>query len=132
MTAPLFEIGDDLELFALWRLVAEAKFHADPDDTDLWRSPIVHQLATRIADAMLRSYETKGDVKSVEHHRAWRASLPNNVVLPAVKKRLKRDASDEWWERLTLAEKVSYVRGCVAPFDPGQEFIEGLVREAEA
>jgi hypothetical protein len=132
MTAPLFEIGDDLELLALWRLVAEAKFQADPDDTDLWRSPIVHRLTTRLAEAMLRSYETKGDVKSAERHRAWIASLPNNVVLPVVKKQLKRDASDEWWKKLTFAEKVSYVRGCVAPFDPRQEFIEELVREAEA
>jgi hypothetical protein len=35
ITAPLFEVRDEYELLALWRLVAEAKFQSDPDDADL-------------------------------------------------------------------------------------------------
>jgi hypothetical protein len=62
----------------------------------------------------------------------WVASLPNNVVLPVIKANLRKDAASQWWSSQSHEQKVAYVRGCVAPFQPDGEFLEGLVREAEA
>lgn len=129
---PLFTVEDTAELLALWRLVAEAKFQADPDDTDLWGSPYVHALAQRISDALLRSYEIDGQRQAVEAHTGWVRSLPNNVVLPIVKAQLKRDAANPWWLQQTHEQKLAYVRGCIAPFEANSEFLDGLIRDAEA
>lgn len=130
--APLFSITDPVELLTLWRLVAEAKFQPEPDDTDLWSSPYVHALAQRISDSLLRHYQIEGNDQSENAHLQWAASLPNNVVLPVVKAQLRKDASADWWKRQSQEQKIKYVQGCVAPFQPDQEFLKGLIREAEA
>ncbi len=128
----LFAVSDPVELLALWRLVAEAKFQPDPDDNDLWGSPHVHALAQRISDALLRVHQEAGDTEAVGAHLRWVASLPNNVVLPVIKAKLRKDASSQWWTARSHEQKLAYVRGCVAPFQPDSEFLEGLVHEAEA
>jgi hypothetical protein len=130
--ASLLAIADSSELLALWRLVAEAKFSEAPDDQDLWGSPFVHALATRVSDALLRDYRNKGDLQSVATHERWLNSLPNNAVLPVVKAHLKRDACTRLWQEWSLDEKLHYVRGCTAPFRTSDEFLLSLVHEAEA
>ena len=130
--APLLAITNSNELLALWRLVAEAKFSEAPDDHDLWGSPIVHELATRISDALLEDYQNKGDLQSVAAHQRWLDSLQNNVVLPVIKAHLKKDASTRLWQNQSLDERLLYVRGCIAPFRASQELLLSLVREAEA
>lgn len=129
---PLLVISNSSELLALWRLVAEAKFSEAPEDNDLWGSSYVHELATRISDALLRDYQDRGDLESVAAHEQWLDSLPNNVILPTVKAHLKRDASTREWHARSLDKKLQYVRGCVAPFRASQEQLLSLVREAEA
>ncbi len=128
----LFTVEDPNELLALWRLVAEAKFQSAPDDTDLWGSPYVHALAQRISDALLRSRAAAGKLDAVETHKRWVESLPNNVVLPVIQAKLKIDAETSWWLGATHEQKLAYVRGCVAPFQPSPDFLEGLLRDAEA
>lgn len=129
---PLFTVSDPSELLALWRLVAEAKFQHDPDDTDLWSSPRVHSLAQRISDALLEYHRAAGDAQYVKAHISWVASLPSNVVLPVIQAQLKKDAHSPWWSALSWEQKLAYASGCVAPFQPEACFLEGLVREAEA
>lgn len=128
ITAPLFEVWDEYELLALWRLVAEAKFQSDPDDGDLWGSPYVHALSKRIGDALLQCANNKGDARP---HLQWRASLESNVVLPVVRKNLQRDAANASWKAWTQDEKIAYLRGCVAPFEVPDALAEQLIREAE-
>jgi hypothetical protein len=132
MSQPLFSVSDPAELLALWRLVAEAKFQPDPDDADLWGSPHVNAVSQRISDALLGSYELKGDAEAIARHHRWASSLETNVVLPVVRVRLKADATTEWWSKYSFAQKLAYVEECIAPFKPGSSFLEGLVREAEA
>ena len=127
--APLFEVREEYELLALWRLVAEARFQSDPDDTDLWGSPYVHALSRRIGDALLQCANSKGDAL---RHLEWRASLELNVVLPVVKKNLRRDAAKTAWKALSQDEKIAYLRGCVAPFEVQIAFADQLIREAES
>lgn len=129
--APLFEVSDPLELVALWRLVAEAKFHENPEDTDIWGSPYVRQLSQRISDGLLRSYQESGNESRVHLHKEWIASLPSNVVLPVVRARLKSDAMQPHWLAMTAQDKVEYVKACVAPFEPDNEFVVSLISEAE-
>jgi len=129
---PLLVIADSSELLALWRLVAEAKFSETPDDKDLWGSPYVHELATRVSEALLKDHQDRGDLAAVAAHEQWLDSLPNNVIFPIVKAHLRRDASTPEWHALSLDKKVQYVRGCVAPFRASQEQLLTLVREAEA
>lgn len=128
---PLFEISDPMELLALWRLVAEAKFQAAPDDTDLWGSPFVHSLANKISDAMLDAYRASGKLDDVERHQQWLKSLPNNIVLPVVKAQLKQDARGRQWP-MSYQEKAAYVRGCIAPFLVSEDFIRQLIDDAES
>ena len=128
-TAPLFEVRNEYELLALWRLVAEAKFQSDPDDADLWGSPYVHALSRRIGDALLQCADNKGDAV---RHLQWRASLESNAVLPVVRKNLQRDAAEPAWKAWTHDEKIAYVRGCVAPFEVPDALAEQLIREAES
>jgi hypothetical protein len=127
----LFQISDPTELLALWRLVAEAKFQATPDDADLWGSPFVHSLANKISDAMMDAYRVSGKLDDVERHQQWLKSLPNNIVLPVVKAQLKRDAQSRQWP-VSYQEKVTYVRGCVAPFLASEDFIRQLIDDAES
>lgn len=131
-TAPLFEVHDEIELLALWRLVAEAKFAASPDDIDLWGSPYVHRLAQKIADSQLSAYESRGDIEAATRHRAWVHSVEENVVWPVVVTHLKNDATTGWWKAFSEGEKVSYVKGCLAPFELSAEKMEALIRESEA
>jgi hypothetical protein len=129
---PLFSVTDHVELLALWRLIAEAKFQPDPDDSDIWGSPHVHALAQRVADALLSADTSLGGAEAAARHLRWRSSLSDNVVLPIIQRNLKRDAGTTWWRSASLDVKESYVRGCVAPFDPGDAFIHELIRQAEA
>ncbi|MCW5574878.1 MAG: hypothetical protein KIT13_02170 [Burkholderiales bacterium] len=129
---PLFEIDDPNELWVLWRLVVEAKFHSNPDDGELWGSPYVHALATRIDQALLNAHESSGDRQFIDGHLRWRRSLPENAILGALKQRLKTAASTAWWRQMTEEKRIEFVRGCVSPFEPGREFLASLVREAEA
>ena len=130
-SAGLFCVSEPLELLALWRLVAEAKFHPDPEDRDLWGSPYVNALSTRLANAMLVSCEARGDLDQVARHRKWVSSLPDNVVLPVVKAHLKNDAKTDWWRDQTQEQKFAYVRGCVSPFEPDRDYLAQLIHEAE-
>lgn len=125
----MFKVSDEYELLALWRLVAEAKFQSDPDDTDLWGSPYVHALSKRIGDALLHCANNKG---GAVRHLEWRASLESNVVLPVVKKNLQRDAANAAWKAFSPNEKIAYLRGCVAPFEVSDALAEQLIREAES
>lgn len=126
----LFFVSDEYELRALWRLVAEAKFHPDPEDTDLWGSPFVHSISKRIDDALLECAKLKG-AEHARRHLCWRASLESNVVLPVVKKKLKDDAATAQWRSWAMDEKIAYLRGCIAPFEVSSALAEHLIREAE-
>lgn len=130
-SSPLFEVSDPIELLALWRLVAEAKFHENPEDTDLWGSPYVRALSQRISDALLQSYQDSGNESRVRSHQEWIASLPSNVVLPVVRSRLRSDATQPWWGAMTEEQKIEYVRGCVVPFLTTEEFTKKLISEVE-
>lgn len=129
---PLFVVDDPTDILVLWRLVAEAKFQAQPDDQDLWGSPYAHALVQRISDAVLRSHELNGKQSAVDAHHRWVKSLPNNIALPIVRAQLKKDAASPWWHEQTYDQKLAYLQGCVAPFQPEVEFLEALLREAEA
>jgi hypothetical protein len=131
-TASLFSISDASELPALLRMVVEAKFHAEPNDKDLWSSRYVHALAQRISDAVLLQYQAEGNMQLARSHMKWVQSLPDNDVLPAVKAKLRNDAGAQWWLRMSHDQKLAYVKGCVSPFQPQAEFLEGLICEAES
>jgi len=128
---PLFEVCDEFELFALWRLVAEAKFHSDPEDSDLWGSPFVNALSRKIPEAMLLSYLDAGQTEKAKRHREWLQSLPNNVVLPSVKAKLKRDALRPDWPK-SYEAKAKYVKECISPFLVNDDFIRELIEHAES
>lgn len=130
--APLFTVTDPIELLALWRLVAEAKFSPDPTDGDLWGSPYVHLLATRISRAILADHQARGDVAAIASHEQWLDSLANNTVLPIIQAQLKKDASWPWWHEQSAEQKLQYVRGCIAPFRAEPEMLQRLIQEAEA
>ena len=127
-----FTVDDPVELLVLLRMICESKFHANPNDSEIWGSPHAHSLARRVSDALLEADRAHGNPQLCESHRQWLATLPNNTVLPVVKQRLRQDARSSWWPKRTHDWKLEYVQGCVAPFEATPEFLEGLLREAEA
>jgi hypothetical protein len=131
-SAPLFSVTDPYELLALWRLVAEAKFHPAPEDADLWPSPYVESLARRIDEALLEVAKSKGDPAAVERHLAWRESLSNNIALDAIRLKLTKDAHEPWWKALSDPEKKSYILARTAPLVGDDQFLEALILEIKA
>lgn len=127
----LFTVTDRNELLALSRLVAEAKFQPNPEDAALWGSPYVHELAKRISEGILDSYRAEGKLGLADRYTLWMKSLPENVALPIVRSNLRRDASRKFWTAMSRDEKVAYVRGCIAPFVATDDFIAGLIHDAE-
>lgn len=130
--SPLFVVEDESELLALWRLVAEAKFAAVPDDQDLWGSPLVNALSKKLGEALREAAARSGRPGDLSRHESWVGSLRTNVVLPVVKRRLKEDARSAWWGELSTGAKAEYVRDCVSPFLPDRELVEELMLEAES
>ncbi|WP_431095422.1 hypothetical protein [Polaromonas aquatica] len=131
-STPLFVVDDEMELLALWRLVAEARFAEDPDDTDLWGSRYVNELSKRIGAAMREAARRSSRPGEIEKHERWVLSLRENIALPVVKRRLREDARSAWWAEWSQEEKQTYVRDCVSPFRPDSELVEELIYEAEA
>ena len=130
--APLFVVDDPIELLALSRLILDAKFQPELRDRDLWGSPYVSALATRVDEALLNSYGGERKDHLVKNHLEWRASLPqNSFVLAAVRSRLKETAQSSWWQQQSMESKLAYLRGCVAPYQPDDQFLLGLISDAE-
>lgn len=128
----LFSVENPDEPWALWRLVFDAKFQTELRDSDLFGSPFVEALAKRIDEAMLRSYRLQGKSESVELHRQWRKSLPQNLfVLHAVTARLKEDGKSKWWNSQSHDSKIAYVRGRLVPFEPTDDMLEKLVQQVD-
>lgn len=130
--APLFVVDDEMELLALWRLVAEAKFAESPDDRDLWGSPFVNALSKRLGEGLREAEVRRGAPGGVERHDKWVRSLRENVVLPVIKRRLKEEVQTDRWRKLGPHQKSQFVRECVSPFVADDELVEELIREAEA
>jgi AMMECR1 domain-containing protein len=128
---PLFAVSDEYELLALWRLVAEAKFHPTPEDTDIWGSPFVNALSKRVDEAIFERAKRQG-LEQERRHLAWRASLERNIFFPAIQQKLRNDASGSLWKTWTSDQKEAHVRGCIAPFEASSALVEKLIHEAEA
>lgn len=130
ISEPLFAVADQNELEALWRVIAEAKFHPQPEDTDIWDSPYVHSLSMRVADALL-DCARHTSVERAQRHLSWRASLDSNVVLPVIKMHLKNRAAGAEWRSWTMKEKTEYLRVRAAPFEVSSALATELIFEAE-
>jgi hypothetical protein len=63
---------NDLELWAPYDCIIEAKFHGDPRDFDVPPSPIVADLANRIVDVLAASAQ----FGSADRWSAWRQLTP--------------------------------------------------------
>lgn len=131
MSSPLFAVESHDDLWALWCLMIDAKFQPAQRDRLLWSSPLVRNVAAKLDEALLASYVAAGKDQHVEQHLRWRKSLPENELLEAVRSRLRLDSAQAFWRSWGAAEKKAYVRGCVVPFSPTDEFIDELVAAAD-
>lgn len=131
MSGPLFAVENNEDLWALWCLMIDAKFQPAQRDRLLWGSPHVRNIAASLDEAVLASYVAAGKDQHIEQHLRWRKSLPENELLEAVRTRLHQDSAEAWWRSWSAAEKKAYVRGCVVPFSPTEEFLDKLIAEAD-
>jgi len=128
---PLFAVDSQDDLWALWCLMIDAKFQPAKRDPHLWGSPLVRNVAAKLDEALLESYRRAGLSQRAQQHLLWRESLPENELLESIRSRLREDSLQSWWKSWTAAERKAYVRGCVVPFSPSEEFIDKLVAETD-
>jgi hypothetical protein len=132
MAAPLLELDDHAQVHALLRAIVEAKFHPQPQDPLIWGSPLVAAVAMRVFEATVQSDERLGKHQNAQASREWQRSLMSNALLPVVRSRLRQDAKEEFWRKLSPSERQGYVAQCITPFTADANVLAQLVNEAEA
>jgi hypothetical protein len=124
-------IDDPDVLSAMLRVIVEAKFHPQPKDTLLWGSPLVSKAALAIFNASVAADESRGRQDVAAASRKWQRSLMDNAILPTVRKRLREDATKEFWKKYSTQEKHAYVLQCISPFLLDPASVAQLANEAE-
>lgn len=118
--SPRFVVDDAAELNALMRTIMEAKFCGEPSDTLVSWSPIVADMANRVADALSRVPRRV----PLADPNAWRNPKNHPEKVAAVRARiLANDAWDGWSDE----ERADQVRVLLAPLEPDEGFIRELV-----
>ena len=132
MPAPLLTVEDHGQLHALLRTIIEAKFHPQPQDPLIWRSPLVAAVALRVFEASVSAYEQLGQHNNAASSRKWQRSLLSSAMLPVVKSRLREDAAKDFWRNYSVQDKYAYVAQCISPFVVDEDVLAQLAHEAEA
>lgn len=117
---PLFRVDDPAELNSLLRTVMEAKFCTEPSDELVSWSPLVADMANRVADALgqIPRRVPRPDPD------AWRRPANHPEKVAAVRARIL--ACDPW-DGWSAEERADQVRVLLAPLQPDDALIRELV-----
>lgn len=126
---PRFETEDRLELLALVRAIAEAKFHPQIRDEALQGSPVLARVAKRVLEAHVEA-EVRDNpaIGSADEFEAW--WLPENQPewVDAVRERIRKTPS---WPTFDDAMKRRWVSDLLSPMFIDDAYVESLVEEAD-
>jgi hypothetical protein len=119
-------ISDRMELYALHRALMEAKFHAEPDASEVQASPYVASVAHRVLDALIQAEEASGDTRAAAGWRDWRRGEQHDWLRRFVLARLAEHP------RLTPAQRDEYVRTLAAPLTVGDAWVAEVIAAASS
>lgn len=124
-----FETEDRLELLALVRAIAEAKFHPDVRDKALQGSPVLAAVARRLLDAHIEA-EVRDNpaIESEDEFEAW--WLPENQPewVDAVRERIHKTGT---WPTFDDTMKRRWVADLLTPMFVDDAYVESLVEEGD-
>ena len=112
----LFEVNDENELLALYRVIVEGKFNEDPEDTVISGSPFVANAVNRIADKFI---ELK------PHDSEWREIDENHRFVSIVKKRVSECSK---WNEWPKNERIEYLNILLSPFRVNEHVLQKLTK----
>ena len=117
------------ELLALHQTLLEAKFHAEPDNSDVAGSPIVAGIANRVYDALVRLEEVRGNASKSEQWTKWRQVENKKWIVERVRDYAIKNPH---WEKWDNSVRIDYLRCAISPFEIGEDRLHSLLDEINA
>jgi len=120
-----FRVDDVAELNALLRTIMEAKFNASPSDELVSWSPLVADMANRVADALgqIPRRVPRPDPDG------WRSTQNHSEKVSAVRTRI---LACEAWKDWSEEQRADQVRILLAPLRPDESLVRELVELGRA
>lgn len=130
--AALFEVDDGSEVNALLKTLLEAKFHPDPQRSELQGSPLVARLCERAVVAYAAAQEAGkipggggGGQKTLDFYLGPTPEL----VLAVVRTRIAEAAARDWWRGSDRNARQDYIRILLSPFVADESLLDRLLEE---
>lgn len=119
------------EEFALLRIILEAKFHDDPDDTDIGGSGILSRIVDQLLDCIVaRDIEQLVD-EAAERWQRWRTLTPERrewqVACEYVMSKCRRE-----WRSWALTMRMHMMQTVLCPFAINEAMLLQLVNDVDA
>jgi hypothetical protein len=114
-------VSDPTELLALHRALMEAKFNDAPNAPEVQASPYVAAVSHRTLDALIAAEEARGNHRSADGWREWRAGDAHDWLRRFVLARLAD------YPRLTEAQRRESVRLLAAPLVVTDAWVDAVV-----
>jgi hypothetical protein len=124
LTTKAFAVTNLDELLALHRVFREAKFCAEPDDTEVSDSPIVAELFERLMDAVVTAEVGQEGETARQRWEMWLALDESRDEWAAAIMRAKRESA---WRDFSDAERRKYVAILLSPFRLSSELMERFI-----
>jgi hypothetical protein len=120
----MFSISNYDELMALHRVVMEAKFSIDPNDSAIQGSPLVALIADQVVEALMSVEIGKEGEASRVKWQKWREISPERREYQIIQAKIKAEAL---WKTWSFDEQVNYIKFLVSPFQISDELINELI-----
>lgn len=107
-------ISSYYDLLALHRVILEAKFNPNPNDSDISASPIVSRIANEIVSKLIVQGEEKSKYIGVKKWQVWRKIDPARREWTIA---LQRASERRDWDQSSHLEQSNLIRNILAPFE---------------
>lgn len=125
----LFSTTSHAENLAPFRAIVEAKFHADPSDTNVPGSAILARVANRLRDVIVEEEVRRDGSSAAKRWRDW-ASITQDRPEWLTALEFARGAWGDKWDAWSTDERVFGAACLLSPFEPGPALVEEFLKEA--
>ncbi len=120
----VFSISNYDELMALHRVVMEAKFSIDPNDSAIQGSPLVATISDQVVEALMNIEISKEGEASRVKWQKWREISPERREYQIIQAKIRAEAS---WKAWSFDEQTGYIKILVSPLTISEELINELI-----
>lgn len=113
----MFSTQSHAENLALLRAVIEAKFHSQPNDTDVPGSAILARLAERLRDVVVAEEVRREGTTAAKRWQRWAAITPSRPEWSAA----LQFAAESWrdvWNNWSGDERIAAATWLMSPYEP--------------